>query len=259
MNLYWTQASQTPPIAGGEPYDQFKNQVSDPLLLGWFNEQGELSKTMQYGFYSHKLRSYRREGDEKELFPTHWMPRDWFIRELQEIPKFSEICVPQSFHTSGLLTSRMIVDIEDLIVGPTRRCREELFVPNVSWGFFREHEADLVKISRAGFMTEYEIKRSWSDFLADFKKKSYHADDRIAEFYYVVPEVMAQQAVDYICPDARSRVSYHAGVLGFDENLCHLKTYLECNYPKGKKMYVEDMYEVARLGVLRYWSMRRNL
>ena len=33
------------------------------------------------------------------------------------------------------------------------------------------HEADMLVMSRTGYLTEIEIKRSWSDFLADFKKK----------------------------------------------------------------------------------------
>lgn len=257
--MYWTVATSLPPIEGGREYDQFRDNFSEPLLLAWFNEEGKVSKTFQYGYYDHKIRQYRGLEDHREFHPTHWMYQKDFLEDMQAAPKFNPENVSLPFKKSGLLTERLIVDIEDLIVGPTRNCRETLFVPNVSWGFFREHEADLVQISRSGFMTEYEIKRSWSDFLADFKKKSYHADDRISELYYVVPEVMAQQAADHICPDEKSRWSYHAGVLGFDEGLCRLKTYLACSYPKGKKLYLEDQYEIARLGVLRYWAMRRSL
>jgi len=161
------------------------------------------------------------------------------------------------FKKSGILTNLSVKEIEDMIVG-TANLREELFVPNVSWGFFKEHEADLVRITRAGCLTEYEIKRSWTDFLADFKKHSYHADDRISWLYYVVPECMAEEAVKYIVPDKRSAFNYHAGVLGFGED-GRYKMFLECNYPKQRKLYVEDMYDIARLGVLRYWSLRRKI
>ena len=46
--------------------------------------------------------------------------------------------------------------------------RENIIVPNVSWGFFKTHEADMIIINKSGYMTEVEIKRSYADFLADF-------------------------------------------------------------------------------------------
>ena len=36
------------------------------------------------------------------------------------------------------------------------------------------HECDMLVLSKAGYLTEIEIKRSWSDFLADFKKTHSH-------------------------------------------------------------------------------------
>lgn len=159
-----------------------------------------------------------------------------------------------TFKKTGLLTKRTVCEIEDLIVGSD--IRENLYVPNVSWGFFTEHEADLVKVSRAGFLTEYEIKRSWSDFVADFKKRSYHSDDRISEFYYVVPVVMAKAAAKFI--DESDMRFYSPGIYSFSEGPGWLTLQRKCNRPKGAKMYVEDMYEIARLGTLRYWSLRRK-
>lgn len=160
------------------------------------------------------------------------------------------------FKKTGLLTKLSVKQIEDSIIG-NANLRETLFVPNVSWGFFREHEADLVMLTRVGILTEYEIKRSWSDFVADFKKDSYHADDRISYLYYYVPEVMADDAAKYIVPDDESRWKYHAGVVGYDED-GRCRVHLACNYPKQKRLYVEDMYEIARLGTLRYWAERKK-
>ena len=47
--------------------------------------------------------------------------------------------------------------------------RNNIIVPNVSWGML-DYEADLLIMNKTGYVTEIEIKRSWSDFLADFKK-----------------------------------------------------------------------------------------
>ena len=90
------------------------------------------------------------------------------------------------FRKTGLLTRASVHEIERMLARYFD-LRTNLVVPNVSWGFFSEHEADLVVVTKAGYLTEVEIKRSWTDFLADFKKRFYHADPRIAKFYYAVP------------------------------------------------------------------------
>jgi hypothetical protein len=172
---------------------------------------------------------------------------------------------PNKFKKTGLLTKFSVKDIEDMIVGNPNHLRQKMFVPNVSWGFFSEHEADLVCFTNAGILTEYEIKRSWSDFLADFKKESYHKDNRIAALYYVVPEVMAESAVEYIDNFSKERYAsgdygsyYKAGVIGFTEE-GYTKMVRECNYPdSNKRMYIENIVELERLGCLRYWDLRQS-
>ncbi len=48
------------------------------------------------------------------------------------------------------------------------------------------HECDCLIMTKAGYLTEIEIKRSYSDFLNDFKKDHVHDDDRIKEFYFPI-------------------------------------------------------------------------
>lgn len=52
-----------------------------------------------------------------------------------------------------------------------------LFCPNTTTVFY--WEADLVSLTRAGLMHEYEIKCSRSDFLADFKKDKHRILDEM--------------------------------------------------------------------------------
>ena len=56
--------------------------------------------------------------------------------------------------------------------------RQDIFVPNLSWGLLN-HEADLVILTKSGYLTEVEIKRSWEDFKADFKKEHEHKDEHV--------------------------------------------------------------------------------
>lgn len=69
----------------------------------------------------------------------------------------------------------------ELAVAQVFGVRDNIIVPNVSWGFFATHEADLVIINKTGYLTEVEIKRSWQDFLNDFKKHTTHDEDKVVE------------------------------------------------------------------------------
>lgn len=73
----------------------------------------------------------------------------------------------------------------------------EIVVPNFYIGRF---ECDVLKISKAGHIYEYEIKISKADFKKDFDKAAYYLGGnktkheiikdgkRVNRFYYVVPE-----------------------------------------------------------------------
>lgn len=56
--------------------------------------------------------------------------------------------------------------------------RTDTIIPNLSWGLLN-HEADFCVINKSGYVTEIEIKRSFSDLKADFKKNEFHADERV--------------------------------------------------------------------------------
>ena len=50
------------------------------------------------------------------------------------------------------------------------------------------HECDMLILSKSGYLTEIEIKRSWEDFKADFKKKHQHESNGIIKtFMYCIP------------------------------------------------------------------------
>jgi hypothetical protein len=42
------------------------------------------------------------------------------------------------------------------------------------------------------------VKRSWSDFLADFKKDHKHKDKKLAYFYYAVPISIGEKVFNYL-------------------------------------------------------------
>jgi hypothetical protein len=133
--------------------------------------------------------------------------------------------------------------------------RENLIVCRVSWGLLN-HEADVIVMSKSGYCTEIEIKRSWADFLADFKKDHRHEDERIKEFYYCVSEEMQDRVVDYLHHnqvDAGLFVySQKAGLIRlFGDSRCWKRG---INNAPSRKLFLEEQYQLARLGALKYWK-----
>ena len=58
------------------------------------------------------------------------------------------------------------------------------------------HEADMLVVSKSGYLTEVEIKRTLADFCADFKKSHRHeSNGLVSEFVYCIPEGMLDKAV----------------------------------------------------------------
>lgn len=80
--------------------------------------------------------------------------------------------------------------------------------PNISWGFFRWGEVDYLQISKSMYLTEVEIKVSYTDFKKDrsktkFKNPRYFAlwQKQIHNFYYAAPSSLAEQILPEIDPN----------------------------------------------------------
>jgi hypothetical protein len=98
------------------------------------------------------------------------------------------------------------LDLQLVIIRHCLPLAGKLIIPNVS---FYYGEADVLQISKAGYVTEFEVKISRSDFFADRKKVSKHNQYRTVfnkdlpatqglpnYFVYVVPERLNLQASD---------------------------------------------------------------
>ena len=168
-------------------------------------------------------------------------------------------------------TKLTVQQIQRLIVEYEGGPRKNTFVPNVSWGYFKTHEADLVMLSKAGYMTEYEIKRSWSDFLADFKKTTNHFEDKVMQLYYVVPECIANKCWDFIAnhewPEPYNRrmcLDYPpVGLIWYnDGGRTHRKEYAPLlarftgSNNEDYKLFMEEQMKILRLGVMRLWTRK---
>lgn len=130
-------------------------------------------------------------------------------------------------------------------------------IPNLSWGLL-EYEADFVVISKSGYMTEVEIKRSLADFKADFHKSHTHDAEQVYYFYYCVPEKIYDKAIEFLhnCKLGDCNADYPA-VLYYTETGEIVYPGFVSKYSKGKhrKLFIEEILQVARLGQLRYWNL----
>lgn len=137
--------------------------------------------------------------------------------------------------------------------------RQNLIVTNVSWGLLN-HEADIIVMSKSGYLTEVEIKRSWSDFIADFHKKHKHDSSLVSFRYYAVPHDIVER-----CKNKLEELEMSSwGLLEYVEDYdgeCHVSlVYYPSNinkHDKTKQLSNSDQYQLARLGAMRIWSLKR--
>lgn len=129
--------------------------------------------------------------------------------------------------------------------------RSDIMIPNLSWGLL-PYEADFVVVTKSGYLTEVEIKRSWSDFLADFKKKHNHEAEQVYYFYYCVPEQIVSKVKEYLTEQGLERA-----VLSYNERGGIKREPFGYNTLNGKhrKLFIEEQLTITRLGQLRFWNL----
>nr|DAV79842.1 MAG TPA: hypothetical protein [Caudoviricetes sp.] len=166
-------------------------------------------------------------------------------------------------------THLSVKEIEHIIVNFFGGVRANIIVPNLSFGFLN-HEADLVIVGNNGYLTEVEIKRSFEDFKADFKKEIYHdTDERVSYFGYFVPKIIQQKCMDFNKEHAKD-VTYNGrpyAVFGFtDDGKVYDKDgrYLPrgrfgASYnPNARKLFLEERLKIAHLGCMRLYPNKKN-
>ena len=121
---------------------------------------------------------------------------------------------------------------------------------NISWGFLY-HEADMLVVSKSGYISEIEIKRSVADLKLDFKKKHTHSSQIINKFYYAVPKSLVEKTKELLKENNRI-----AGIISYTEDK---KIIVEENAPNLKKRKITDIerLKLLRLGNMKIWKMHK--
>jgi len=121
---------------------------------------------------------------------------------------------------------------------------------NISWGFLH-HEADMLIVSKTGYITEIEIKRSYADLKNDFTKKHDHSSSLITRFYYAVPEKLVDKTKALLVEHNRI-----AGIISYSEKK-KITVVVEAPNLKKRKITSEERLKLLRLGNMRVWKMHK--
>lgn len=157
-----------------------------------------------------------------------------------------------------MIDTKLTVGQIQVAVAEAFGVRNHIIVPNVSWGFFASHEADMVLITKSNYLIEVEIKRSWSDFLADFKKTTTHDEGKVMYKYFAVPESLTDKVKTYLVENKHQ----DWGIIQYHET----GTAWIVRQPKNfgstdhrKKLFLEEQLAIARLGCMRIWKLKSDL
>jgi len=144
-----------------------------------------------------------------------------------------------------------IIDIE-LAITKYFNSRQNIIVPNVSWGF-NIHECDLLLMTPARYLYEIEIKTSKQDLIKDKEKKHGHYSPIIKKLYFAIPEKLK---------DCIGHIPDRAGVIIVRKaptyNYCREIRKAQIN-KQALALTDNEAFQIARLGALRIWALKKKI
>lgn len=136
--------------------------------------------------------------------------------------------------------------------------RQNIIVPNISWGLGL-HECDVFIVTKSGYCTEVEIKRSKSDLLADFEKKHKHKDkkNRIKEFYYAIPKSLLSSC-ELLIPKDTGIIVCERSEWSSDKVYAYIHRKTKPNLG-AVPLTAKELHKVGHLGTMRIWSLKQKI
>lgn len=131
--------------------------------------------------------------------------------------------------------------------------RQNVIVPNVSWGLGFRHECDLLVVSpKSRHCREIEIKTNAADIKRDLDKDHGHYSPKIRQLYFAVPEALAENTY----------IPERAGVLAVTEHKDFYDYQVRLVRParvnKNARCLTESEYlHLLHLASMRIWSLKR--
>lgn len=129
--------------------------------------------------------------------------------------------------------------------------RQNIIVPNVSWGMADLHECDILILSNHSYATEIEIKISKSDLMADKKKKHTHQHNHIKRLYFAVPQFLIDVAL--------KEIPKRAGLYGLKKDRRPILM-RECEPNKDCVQWKDwERHQLSRLGSMRILGLKQKI
>lgn len=137
--------------------------------------------------------------------------------------------------------------------------RQNIIVPNVSWGFgYLGHECDLLVLSGSGYLTEIEIKVSKSDLKRDLQKSHNHKSDLIKSLYFAVPIELLEYAIE-ILPSEYGIITIEVISEGNNSfNKASIKRVSKIRN-KYRKISDNEAMQLTRLGCMRIFTLKSKI
>lgn len=137
--------------------------------------------------------------------------------------------------------------------------RQNVIVPNVSWGMFYDlHECDLLLLTKSNYATEIEIKVSKQDLLKDKEKKHNHFHKNIARLYFAVPEKLEEIALKEIPERAGLLVGHKLKHdWGFSYHIKEVRSPIRNK--NALKWTEEERNKLTRLGTMRILGLKKKI
>lgn len=117
------------------------------------------------------------------------------------------------------------------------------------------HEADLIWINENDYLTEVEIKVSYSDFLADFKKKEKHLTKYTKAVYYAFPHNMYKENEGKIKKVLFEKFP-EAGVIIVNAEEMAVDIIKNAEYFNVEKIPIEVKIGLMRIGCQKWWRRK---
>jgi len=144
----------------------------------------------------------------------------------------------------------------ELLVAGHFGTRQNIIVPNVSWGLLN-HEADLLVCRPSLWAEEVELKISKADLRRDRAKdrgRGHKVSKLIRKLWFAVPEELA----------GMEEIPDWAGIIKavYDPRRGHWYTQT-VRAPKAikgaRKLTLDELHQLMRLGVLRVWTLKHKV
>lgn len=149
---------------------------------------------------------------------------------------------------------RLTAQVIELLLAESFDYRQNVIVPNVSWGMNLPYEADMVVLRKSGYAIEIEIKISAADIKADLQKRHQHDSDLFKELWFAVPEKL----------ENHDHIPLTAGIISvyWDDRFRSYRARITRGaYINKTARKWDDKKQLAlcRLGAIRTWPLKSHL